>query len=194
MIRSAISTAILAAVSTGGLASTMEGSEVAMAVYCCTSPIESNRLSNIATATVGSSVEFPDGTFLSFVSGFSVIPLEVDIRASSIVFDYTVSALAAPGSFNGYVLAFWGAPAITSVSLNPNSTFIPSDFGFDADVIAVSVAGLSLSSSSLLILDLNLAPIPEPSSAVLMAVGALLLARRHRSSSKADASQVTPSK
>lgn len=164
-------------------ASTLEGASVTAAVYCCTAPTEAYRTSNFSSATVDGDIEFPQSSFTSNTGGIFVIPLNIDISANNIDFDYTASSTALSGTFNGYVISFAGAPKITNVAINPASTFNPVSFSFTSNSVLVDVASLHFSGSSRLLMDVSLAPVPEPRTAALLAAGLLpvLLAHRRRS-------------
>ena len=163
-------------------ASALDGSSVTAAVYCCTAPTETYRISNFSNSIVFDGIEFPQGSFTSNTGGIFVIPLNIDIGATTIDFDYTASASALGGTFNGSVFSFSGAPTITNVTINPASTFSPSGLSFTSNSVLVNVAGLNFSSSSRLLLDVSLAPVPEPSTYAMLAAGLLpvFLAYRRR--------------
>jgi hypothetical protein len=174
---------MVAGLPSSAYAADLLGAKASVGVYCCTAPIESNRRSNIATATVGDGVEFPQGSLASGGGLFSVIPVAIDVGATSIDLDYTTSSLAASGSFNGYVFSFTDGPKITGVSVNGLSTFKPVDLSFTDNSVSINVASLSFTPSSRLRLSLALAPgqdppttsVPESSPAVLPLFGLLAL-------------------
>lgn len=184
LLRLACVSAMGLAAATPVFSASLEGATVTTAVYCCVAPTENYRISSVVSAVVGEGVELPVGTLETTVSGRSVIPLNVDIGADYVELDYTGSATASSGSFNGYVFAFEGAADIVGVSVNAASTFLPTDFWFTADTLYVDVANLRLNSSSRLLLDIALAPVPEPSSWAQFAGGLGLIgmaaARRKR--------------
>lgn len=171
LLRLACVSALGLVAATPAVSASLAGSTVSAAVYCCVEPTESYRFSNLATAIVGDGVEFPLGALETVVSGRSVIPLTVDIGADYVELDYTGSATASSGSFNGYVFAFDGAADIVGVSVNAASTFQPTEVWFTADTLYVDVANLRFNSGSRLLLDVALAPVPEPSSWALFAGG-----------------------
>ncbi len=174
---------MVAGLPSSAYAADLLGAKASVGVYCCTAPIESNLRSNKATATVGGGVEFPQGSLVSGGGFFSVIPVAIDIGATSIDFSYTASSLASSGSFNGYVFSFAGGPKITGASINGLSTFNPVGFSFTDNSVSINVASLSFTPSSRLRLDLALAPgqdppttsVPESSPAVLPLFGLLAL-------------------
>jgi len=140
--------------------------------------------SNTATATVGSSVEFPVGSLMSTVTS-NVIPVSIDLTPTTIDFHYPNGAQATATSFNGYIFNFpdLGVPGITGVSVDPLSTLSPVGFSFTADSVRVNVEGLSIPRNTDIILDITVAAVPEPNDLVLMLVGlgvAGVMARRRR--------------
>ncbi|WP_295624092.1 PEP-CTERM sorting domain-containing protein [uncultured Nitrosomonas sp.] len=164
---------------------TLDDSTVSAAVYCCSAPTETYRVSNFVSATVADGIEFPENSFTSIISGISVIPLNIDIGTTTIDLHYTGSAIAASGTFNGYVFSFSGAPTITNVTINAASTFNPTGLSFTTDSVLVDNAGLHFTSSSHLLLDVSL--VPEPSTYAMLIVGVLtiLLAYRRRNQHQA---------
>jgi hypothetical protein len=156
-------TIILAAVPSSAFAAGLFGSQSTAAVYCCSAPIEAQRISTISTAVVGSSVEFPLGSLASngtFAGG--VIPLSIDVGENSLALNYTSTTFAASGAFNGYRFSFAGAPVITGLTLNPLSNVTPTSFSFTPDSILVNVANLSFTSSSRLLFDVATVPLTDP--------------------------------
>jgi hypothetical protein len=145
---------------------------VTTAAYCCTAPIESDRATNAATATVGPTIEYPQGTFTSLSSSLDVVPVAIDVGSNYIDLRYSAGGTTAAGGFNGFVFSFTGAPAITAVSLDPTSTYSPV-VTFDADTIYVNEAGLTLTSTSRAMI--NVTAVPEPETYALMLGGMALL-------------------
>jgi hypothetical protein len=173
--------AIVAALAcTGSWAQGLTGSTSTTAVYCCSAPTEASRISNFVNAVVGPGVEVPAGALVPSGS-LGVIPVTMDFTGTSIRVTYTANSTAATGAFNGYLFQFAGAPAITAVTLDPASTFIPTGFGFTANSVFFNASGLSIASGATSIL--NVSTVPEASTVALMlaglaAVGALVRRRR----------------
>lgn len=149
-------------------AQSLIGSQVTGAGYCCTSPNESDRNTNLITATVGPGIEFPAGSFVTMGDQLNTVPANIDIGANFLDITYTAAATALPGAFNGYVFSFVNAPAITGVSADPTSTYSPV-LSFNANTIFVNEAGLNLTPSSHLLV--NISAVPEPATYGLLLGG-----------------------
>ncbi|HEX2875100.1 MAG TPA: hypothetical protein VHP33_27805 [Polyangiaceae bacterium] len=107
--------------SAGGGSLSLYGSIVKYSGHCCAyPPTDTNRLGAARTADVGEDVELPDisGT----AAGLHTIAANIDVLPSSVEITYNEALSSAAGTFNGYVLAFTGAPTITAASFGPNST------------------------------------------------------------------------
>lgn len=148
----------------------LTGSEVSAAVYCCTSPDALSRISTIGTAVVGDTVEFPSGSLMPLSSFYSLIPVDVDIGATTIELQYFTNQVAANAAFNGHVIRFQGAPSIVGVTVNPASTYAPFAVSFLRDAVMINSAGVLFSPDSHLVLDLVLA-VPEPGAAAMLLAG-----------------------
>ncbi|MGZ3312286.1 MAG: hypothetical protein ACXU8R_27595, partial [Xanthobacteraceae bacterium] len=145
-------------------AQSLTGSQVTAAGYCCSAPIAADLVTNVLTRTVGSNVEFPQGSFTA-TTGFQTIPATIDIGSSTIEITYSAGGTASPGGFNGFAFTFADAPAITGVSLDPSSTYSPV-LSFDANHVYVNEAGVTLSPGSRVLV--NVAAVPEPEAYALM--------------------------
>jgi hypothetical protein len=157
------------------------GTRVSAAGYCCTAPIEADRLSNIPTAIVGDGVEFPLGSFIPNRSFIRIVEQTIDVGATSIDLRYLENVSLISGVFSGYLFSFAGGPKISGVSVDPLSTFSPVNFSFTDDSVRVNVAGLSVNPSSRLLLNLALTPgqdpisVSEPNGSLLPIFGLLAL-------------------
>jgi uncharacterized protein (TIGR03437 family) len=100
---------------------------------------------------------FPSGSIASTTPGVFIIGVNIDVNATNIDLNYTQSSTALTATFNGYVFDFSNAPPITGVSLDPLSTFKPSQVGlsFHSNEIAINVEGLSFNSTSRILVDLQ---------------------------------------
>lgn len=142
--------------------------------------------SPVGPVPVTSGVEFPAGT----TAGFLAFDGSLDVTGSQIIWTATLTENYSnpidANAFNGFALQFTGAPTITDVTLNPDSTILPVGFSgfpessssgifFNADNVLFNVAGDSVTAGQELILDVQTSPstVPEPASVVLL--GTILL-------------------
>lgn len=144
-------------------AQNLAGSQVTVAGYCCTAPTPAYQATNAATATVGPTTEFPQGTLTSLTSGLSAVPVAIDVGSKDIELNYTAGGVAAPGGFNGYVFTFANAPAITGVTLDPRSNggYTPA-LSFNGNQVFVNEAGLTFTPTTMGLLDVTTAAVPPP--------------------------------
>jgi hypothetical protein len=147
----------------------LTGASVTGAIYCCDAPNEANRATNLVTATVGPGVEFPNGVFTSLTPGLFPVASTIDISATTLELQYLDTAAAEPGTFDGYIFTFSGAPTITAVTADPSSTLTPTDVSFTGNSISINNAGLALTPQSRVLLNVSL--IPEPMSAGMLIAG-----------------------
>ena len=152
----------------------LDGASVSIAGYCCTAPVESDRFTNIPSSTVSSATEFPLGSLFALADS-SAIPITFDLSTSSLQASWAVSYTAVPGSFNGFVVNFSGAPNILGVTLNAASTVALTDITFTNSSIAVNGASITFTPNSVALFDIVTAPIPEPASYALMLAGIAVL-------------------
>jgi hypothetical protein len=113
------------------------GSSVTVSGACCTSP--SNITSTEGPVVVGPGIEFPAGSIPAYG------PEQIDVTGSQIIIT-TINATTsfAPGSFNGFLFAFTGAPSILGVTLDAATTLDPVGFSFTSTGLDVNFAGLSV--------------------------------------------------
>jgi hypothetical protein len=138
--------------------------------------------SNTETATVGPGIEYPDGTFTTLGPPFFVIPVDIDLAASTITATYNADVVSAPGTFNGYVFDFTGLNTpIISAFLDPASSFTTNQVGvgFSANEVTINLPSLSIATGNIIKVDLGFQPtasaVPEPSSLALLGSGATAL-------------------
>jgi hypothetical protein len=162
-------------------AQSLTGSQVTGAGYCCNSPSESDRVTLPRTATVGSTIEFPSGSFVTIDNQLATVPANVDFGANTLEINYTGTASALSGAFNGFVFSFAGGPAITGVSVDPSSTYFPV-LSFNANTIFVNEAGFELTPASRVLV--NISAVPEPSSYALLVGGLALIGFARRKARK----------
>lgn len=130
-------------------------------------PTLGTAFTNSVTKTVDTTVEYPSGTLFSLGSGVFVIGVNIDVRASSINFNYTQSAQALSATFNGYVFDFDPATTtITGASLDPSSNYTTSQLivGFSAHQVTVNAEGVFFSAGTNALIDLSATVNPQTSA------------------------------
>jgi hypothetical protein len=153
-------------------ASTLTGSQVTLTGEY---PTLGTALTNSVTETVAATFATAEFTV---PPGFFLFGFNTTVGADAIDISYNgdPGGTAVTTSFDGYVFAFTGAPAITGVSLDPSSTFTSSQIGlgFTADEVSVNLEGQTVSDGSYVQVDVSLAPtasVPEPQSYALILAG-----------------------
>ena len=142
----------------------------------CNSPPTCSGPIGPVTVTSGVPPEFPAGT-LAFDGSLA-------ISDSQIIWTATSSATYGTGAFNGFALAFTGAPTITNVTLDSASTILPVSFVgppvsgpsgifFNGQNVMFNLAGDTVTAGQKLILDVQTSPnaVPEPGSSILLSAG-----------------------
>lgn len=153
------------------LASTtgFEGVQVDTAIYCCTSTNESQRVSDIVSAIVGNTVEYP----INQINGERIIAAAIDIGDKQISVDFNQSSWTTKGEFNGYVFDFSPLsdfPEIASISLNALTTFLPGEVSLDFyfDRVSISLPGLYISTDSHILVDVTFVEPPLNNDCVVI--------------------------
>lgn len=187
VFRSAV---IASCVFSAGLhAQTLLGSTVEFGVYY---PSPTSPISQVVSTTVSDGVEFTGIGALNR-PGWFVADADVDVSASSILFDYSGAGTTANGAFNGYVFNFenLGGYFITGIELDGATTFAPDrvSLSFEPNSVFISIPNTPFSPSSVLAVNLQIAPVPEPATASLMLAGGLLIAAAARRRSKVASSR-----
>lgn len=115
--------------------------------------------------------------------GFFLVPLTIDVNASTIDTTYAGTVALPAVAFDGYVLNFTGASTITGVSIDPSSTNPLANItvGFTANSIAINASSLAggavAISGDTLNLDVAFAAtaVPEPSTLPMLGISLGLL-------------------
>ena len=162
-------------------AQSLVGSQVTAGGYCCTSPNESDRVTNLVTSTVGPGIEFPNGSFVSTSAGQATVPVNIDVGANTLDISYAATATATPGAFNGFVFTFVDAPLITGVSADTASTYSPV-LSYNGNTIFVNEAGLELTPGSRVLINVSAVPEPATFSMLLGGLALVGLSRWRRNS------------
>ena len=108
-------------------------------------------------------LEFPEGEPYILYSG------NIDITDNQIRWIPTVSATYLTADFNGFMLKFFGAPAITNVVLDPASALAATSISFTSDTVLLNFSGKTVFANEPAIFDVN--PTPEPGTFVLFGLG-----------------------
>jgi len=151
-------------------AADLNGVQVTTGVYCCTAPVPSDLTSNLAVRTVGEELELPTGSLVNDGGPLFVIPVSIDFTATGIDVTYTAAAVAASGSFNGYLFQF-DLPTghfISAVNLNAVSNFVPVAVSFTDNAVTIDVADLVVSAGSRAVVDVTVSSLLDDTIATLV--------------------------
>jgi len=120
---------------------------------------------DLGDAVVGSSVEYPN-----FQN-----QLSIDVADESLTFTQLSDTPYAAATFNGFELNILpGGPELTSVSLDPSSTFDLSSFGLanGGSSVFLNLQGQNIPEGDTIILDFTSAAfVPEPATWAMMLIG-----------------------
>ena len=141
----------------------LNGATVRVAIYCCTGVGPADLHSNVV-AGVAPKV-FPEGSLFQTPGPFFIIPVSISINADRIILGYPKGGMFGPAPFNGYHFVFSGASPITSVRLDPASTFRPRGVRFTSNSVDVNVSGQRTGRGAEAIVDIIQGPSPQATAA-----------------------------
>ena len=120
-------------------------------------PTADEVFANTITGTVP--VSWPKGTLYSTRNKLVQVNASFDITGTQVTETFLMSARLGTGTFNGPVYKFTGAPAITKVTVDPQSdpAVAPTGIAFTADSISVNDSGLTVTNGAKQILDVTFA-------------------------------------
>jgi hypothetical protein len=113
--------------------------------------------SNTVTGTVP--VSWPEGTLHSTRHKLMQVNASFDVTGTQVAETFLMSTRLGTGTFNGPVYKFTGAPAITKVTVDPQSdpAVAPAGIAFTADSISVNDSGLTVTDGAKQILGVTFA-------------------------------------
>ena len=174
--------------SQSAFSSTLYGSTVNSAWYCCAAPTEPYRQTDFALAVVANGIEFSETAYYWFGSGYVSWGGTIDVRETTIEIRSTENGAAgAVQPFGGFTLNFSGAPKILNVTLDPSSSLAPTGISFTDSSILVNASGIARTDTDIGILNVQLAPVPEPAAPLLFLVGGTILFTIRRVATNSDA-------
>ena len=120
-------------------------------------PTADEVFTNTITGTVP--VSWPKGTLYSTRNKLVQVNASFDVTGTQVTETFLMSARLGTGTFNGPVYKFTGAPAITKVTVDPQSdpSVAPTGIAFTADSISVNDSGLTVTNGAKQILDVTFA-------------------------------------
>lgn len=115
-------------------------------------------------------VEFPPNSIIAGRNfGF-------DITGNQIKYIPDENSSYGVAAFNGFVLTFTGAPAITSVTYDAgDSNFAATGISFTSNSVSLNYSGASPTVDSLSVFDIGFAGVPEPATWAMMILGVGLI-------------------
>ena len=128
----------------------LSGSTVTATLY---NPDLQTVLGGPATAVVGaSSPTFSNGQIVGNTA------FEVNVTSDQITYKPLANVTYGNGTFNGFVFVFANAPTIVGVTLDPSSSFNPTDISFTGTSVSMNLSANTVTTDSVAVLDLQLAP------------------------------------
>jgi hypothetical protein len=120
-------------------------------------PTADEVFTNTITGTIP--VSWPKGTLYSTRNKLVQVNASFDVTGTQVTETFLMSARLGTGTFNGPVYKFTGAPAISKVTVDPESdpSVAPTGIAFTADSISVNDSGLTVTNGAKQILDVTFA-------------------------------------
>ena len=120
-------------------------------------PTADEVFTNTVTGTVP--VSWPKGTLYSTRNKLVQVNASFDVTGTQVTETFLMSARLGTGTFNGPVYKFTGAPAVSKVTVDPQSdpSVAPTGIAFTADSISVNDSGLTVTNGAKQILDVTFA-------------------------------------
>ena len=120
-------------------------------------PTADEVFTNTITGTIP--VSWPKGTLYSTRNKLVQVNASFDVTGTQVTETFLMSARLGTGTFNGPVYKFTGAPAISKVTVDPQSdpSVAPTGIAFTADSISVNDSGLTVTNGAKQILDVTFA-------------------------------------
>jgi hypothetical protein len=120
-------------------------------------PTADDVFTNTVTGTVP--VSWPKGTLYGTRNKLVQVLASFDVTGTQVTETFLASARLGTGTFNGPVYKFTGAPAITQVTVDPQSdpAVAPTGISFTANSISVNDSGLNVTNGAKQILDVTFA-------------------------------------
>ena len=120
-------------------------------------PTADDVFTNTVTGTVP--VSWPKGTLYGTRNKLVQVLASFDVTGTQVTETFLTNARLGTGTFNGLVYKFTGAPAITKVTVDPQSdpAVAPTGISFTANSISVNDSGLTVTNGAKQILDVTFA-------------------------------------
>jgi hypothetical protein len=120
-------------------------------------PTADDVFTNTVTGTVP--VSWPKGSLYGTRNRLVQVNASFDVTGTQVTETFLANARLGTGTFNGPVYKFTGAPAITQVTVDPQSdpAVAPTGISFTANSISVNDSGLNVTNGAKQILDVTFA-------------------------------------